>query len=290
MATTPEPKQSQSTSSHTGEDFTPPRVPERKYVIPRASLSHFPKDTIQEGDTAWDFPDYLDNPNIPWLVELKKLYESPITFPASLSPQAGLLLHSLIRNIQPTRVVEVGTFLGVSTLWMAAAIQANRNGGIIHSFDDFGPIKKGPWRDEELPENRRGVVEQRLADAKLSDVVTLHEGISWDTIPAAHDQLRGDTSENDEQDGDGVGWGVQFAFLDGDHTKHGVWRDLWAVEPVLATGGYVLLHDTFPELCGDEGPRDLLDHVNRNAVGLYELCELYISPVNFGMGLLRRVG
>jgi hypothetical protein len=66
---------------------------------------------------------------------------------------------------------------------------------------------------------------------------------------------------------------------------------LWAIEPVLNTGGCILVHDTFPEQCGGhEGPRHLIDHIHTKAQGLYEVCELYTAPLNYGMALLRRVG
>ena len=74
----------------------------------------------------------------------------PIVFPASLSPEAGLMLHSLIRNLRPRVIVEVGTFCSVSTHWMAAALHEMGGNGVIHAFDDFGPIYKGPWRDAEM--------------------------------------------------------------------------------------------------------------------------------------------
>ena len=68
-------------------------------------------------------------------------------------------------------------------------------------------------------------------------------------------------------------------------------QDLRAVEPVLNTGGYIALHDTFPEQCGDHmGPRHILDHLTSEAQGLYEVCELYTAPLNYGMALLRRIG
>ena len=47
--------------------------------------------------------------------------------------------------------------------------------------------------------------------------------------------------------------GVQSAFLDGDHSKGGL-ADLQAVEPVLQVGSFVVLHDTFPEVCSWHGP------------------------------------
>ena len=84
---------------------------------------------------------------------------------------------------------------------------------------------------------------------------------------------------------------MDLALLDGDHTLQGATRDLWALEPVLNTGGYILLHDTYPEQCGDhQGPRHVVDRINEVAQGLYERCELHLAPLNYGLAVLRRIG
>jgi hypothetical protein len=70
----------------------------------------------------------------------------------------------------------------------------------------------------------------------------------------------------------------------------GVCQDFWNVEPLIPTGGLVILHDTFPSVCGDEGPRFLLDHVNEISVGKYQAMDLFLSPINYGLGVMRRVG
>jgi cephalosporin hydroxylase len=242
---------------------------------PRSELQHFPRLT---GDhpTKWNFPDYLDNPNSRWLQCLKEMYSMPITFPASLAPEAGLLLHSFIRNFKPKTVIEVGSFLSISTHWIASALQANGEGGVVHCFDDFGPIHKGPWRDAEMLTGRLEWVQDRLTKSGLIEHVRFHPGNSSPNIRAAHDQLR-------------AAGGVQFAYLDGDHTIPGVIADFQATEPVLATGGYVMLHDIYPEQCGGhDGPRHVLDHASSLGKGLYEHCELYSAPLNYGLALLRR--
>lgn len=255
-----------------------PEIPATKTALPRSGLAHFPRIREEDHPRSWEFPSYLDSPSCRWLRALKEMYSLPIVFPASLSPEAGLMLHSLIRNIRPRVIVEVGTFCSVSTHWMAAALHENGGNGVIHSFDDFGPIHKGPWRDAEMLEGRLDWVKDRLAKAGLLDRVIFHPGDSVTQLVAAREEL--------EKSG-----GVQFAFIDGDHTVGGAVQDLWAVEPVLNTGGYVMLHDTFPEQCGGhDGPRHILDHLGTVSAGMYEACELYLSPLNYGMGLLRRIG
>jgi predicted O-methyltransferase YrrM len=257
---------------------SPPEVPAVKSPVPRLSLRHFPRIEDRDHPTRWNFPSYLDNPGCRWLQALKEMYAMPIVFPASVSPEAGLMLHGLIRNLRPRVIVEVGTFCSVSTHWMASALHESGGNGVIHAFDDFGPIHKGPWRDAEMLSGRLDWVKDRLAKAGLLDRVIFHPGDSPTELVKARDELA-------------RAGGVQFAFIDGDHTTPGALQDLWAVEPVLNTGGYVMLHDTFPEQCGGhEGPRHILDNLNTVGVGLYEACELYLSPLNYGMGLMRRVG
>lgn len=48
--------------------------------------------------------------------------------------------------------------------------------------------------------------------------------------------------------------------------------------------------EAFPGVCGDDGPRFLLDHVNTIAEGEYQVVDLFLSPINYGLGIMRRVG
>jgi predicted O-methyltransferase YrrM len=259
-----------------------PKIPWRKKALHRNDHQFCPAVDGQpighgEHGTRWTFPACLDNPNCRWLQTLKRMYAMPISFPASLSPEAGLLVHALVRNIRPRIVIETGTFIGMSTMWIAAALQENGDGGLIHTFDDFGPIKKGPWRDAELPSGRLPFVAGLLAEAGLAEHVVMHPGNSPFELRASHDEIR-------------AAGGAQLAFLDADHGFVGVCQDFWAAEPVLNTGGFLLFHDTFPERCSHEGPRELLDRINRVGVGVYEKADLYLSPNNYGLAVARRLG
>lgn len=275
-----------------------PKIPWRKKTLHRNDHQFCPEidgQPIGKGKhgTKWTFPAYLDNPNCRWLQALKKMYAMPISFPASLSPEAGLLVHSLVRNIRPRTVIETGTFIGMSTLWIAAALRENGDGGLIHTFDDFGPIKPGPWREVELPSGRLPFVANLLAEAGLANHVVMHPGNSPFEIRASHEEIRaagGGGGRGSAGRGDGSGGGAQLAFLDADHGFVGVCQDFWAAEPILDTGGFLLFHDTFPERCGYEGPRELLDRINRLGVGVYEKADLYLSPNNYGLAIARRVG
>jgi len=281
---------------------SPDIPPANRSALPRQALRFFPRLTdFEKHPRAWTFPPFLDASPVPWVRALRELYAHPISFPSSMSPEAGLLLHALIRNIRPRTLVEVGTFVGVSTIWMAAAIEESaadpgrapvipgQADGVIHCFDVFAPVPKAEWRDAELTEDRLEFVRSWLVRAGLGHRAVLHRGDSAAQLKACREVLRGpapDPVHPERHTG-----GVDFALIDGDHTIKGAVRDLEAVEPVLNPGGYVLLHDTFPEECGDHlGPRHIVDHIGTVARGTYQVCELYTAPLNYGMALLRRLG
>lgn len=246
---------------------------------PRDDLAHFPsrqlRDVRPEHLRPWPFPAFLDHPSCRWLQALKRIYADPLSFPASVSPEAGLLLHALVRNHQPRVVVETGTFIGISTIWMAAALAELPEPGTLHSIDWFSPVEPGPWRTARHDGSTLPLVESHLCDAGVSDRVRLHQGPTVQTLHAL--SRTGQLPR------------VQLAFLDADHSEHGLWDELRALEPILDTGGLVIIRDSFPDLTGLDGPRRVLDAVNEKAVGGYQALDLCLAPVNYGFGLLRRI-
>lgn len=267
-----------------------PDRPLEKVWIPRDKPAFFPGPVGEaHHPEKWEWPGWLSGSQSPWLRTLERLYGLPAAFPAAMSPETGLLLFSLVRNIRPRTVIEVGSFIGVSTIWMAAALEEigdafaesgdeKERVGALVSIDTFDPLPETQWRKASIAGNRQELVQSHIDEAGLTHRVHLEKGISWDVLPRIRPQLR--------QTG-----GVQLALLDGDHSAEGLRKDLIALEPVLATGGYVIVHDTIPERCGGHvGGRHLLEHINSFAAGLYESVEIYLSPMNYGIGLFRRMG
>jgi len=82
-------------------------------LLPPRQLAHFPADGPRPDQTLWDWPAHIDPAARPWLRTLRALYDQPLSFPFSLSPQAGLLLHSIVLNAQPRTCVEVGSGIGI---------------------------------------------------------------------------------------------------------------------------------------------------------------------------------
>ena len=251
----------------------PPVPPRDRAAGPRKELGHHPMWDGAEHPKGWVWPEWL-NASCAWVGALRELYGRPMSFPYALSPEAGLLVHALVRNARPRTVIETGTFIGVSTIWMAAGLEA---GAVLHTFDQFLPIRRDKWHDDEVLTGREESVRDVLARAGLEDRVRLHPGDSPFEVRRMHDEMR-------------AGGGVQLAFIDADHSVDGAWLDFLAVEPVLSTGGYVILHDVFPEFSGHDGPRHVVDHLRERAAGVYETCDLCLAPVNHGLTVMRRVG
>lgn len=247
----------------------------------RRTFNHYPRVAITDIPSPWPFPAFLDNPNCRWLQTLKRLYAMPISFPASISPECGLFIHSFARNIQPRVVVETGTFIGVSALWIAAALADLGKGGVVHSFDESGPIERGHWRDAGMPAGRYEFVRDTMARAGVGRHVALYPGPFAHTLRATLPTIAGLKY--------GAG-GCQLAFIDADHSIPGVCFEFQAIEPYLDIGGYLMVHDTFPEQSAQRGPRVLIEQISRWGAGRYDLLDVYLAPLNFGLTVLQRVG
>ncbi len=89
-----------------------------------------------------------------------------VLMPQMLSgPTQGALLAMLVRAISARRVLEVGTFTGYATLWMAQALPP---GGIIHTVD----------RNEELANRVRAYFEE----SGMSEKIRYHLGDASEVI------------------------------------------------------------------------------------------------------------
>lgn len=235
---------------------------------------HFPVGTPR----PWHVPADLRGRSEVWCRTLVKTYDDHTSWPASIVPEGGMLLHALVRNIQPTRIIETGTCLGVSTVWMAAALAAMGNPHAkVFTYDDYRDPPDERLAASKLFQNRLEGVRARFTEAGVADRIEIRVGDCTKLVER-------DRAEHL------AGGGVQFAFIDADHSPHGATADFRAIEPVLAVGGYVLLHDVYPEIANHLGPRYVIENLGTIATGKYEVCDLYLAQTNYGMTLLRRVG
>lgn len=216
---------------------------------------------------GWDLS-LLGDFNGPWVESLRYLYSVPVAFPASLPPSQGIQIRNLILSEKPVRVLEVGCFIGISSHWIASALDEIGDGS-IDSIDTFWPKYPSPYHFSYLADP----FTLAKSTAKRTDAgrrITFHVSDSVDFAESI--------SPLDQYD---------FMFIDGDHTFEGVTRDFLAYFPKLRKGGIILLHDTNPKQCGWKGPRRLIDIILKNNHGV-SVEEMETQP-NFGIAIVRKL-
>lgn len=106
-------------------------------------------------------------PETPLLRKIRRETYLQVLMPHMLSgPVQGGLLAILVRTTAARRVLEIGTFTGYATLWMAEALS---EGGLIHTVDV----------NEELEDRVRGYFAQSNVDHKIQ----YHVGDAVNIVP-----------------------------------------------------------------------------------------------------------
>lgn len=244
------------------DPFAPGVVECLRRHVERQSPSERPENLLQPNPTQ------LPAPN-PVLAQLEADEKS---FPTSIFPEVGRFIYDLVRLVRPRVAIETGSHIGYSTICIAQAIK-DIGQGHLHAFDLF--LEKPDYVSPVLGPVRNGkeIIRGHLAAAEIDHLVTLHAGDSASNIEAAF--------------GDRVGK-VDFAFIDGDHRIAGAQRDWAAIDPLLAEGAIVLLHDTEPENCYWLGPRHLIEHLEKGEDAAYRWVNLP-SPEGFGLAIAEKV-
>lgn len=252
---------------------TPLTSHDNAVFIERALLPEF-FDAFFEGQhyrTRYRLPSWLASSEEPWCRVVRAVYEESVSRPTSLSPQQGEFLRSLVVNANPRHVVEIGSFIGVSTLWIAGALKDARNSGRMTAIDLFADIF--PMANKSRTRcilDPIVMVKKNLKEAGVDSLVRLMPGNSQEI---------------------GAKWGtlgqepIDFLYIDGDHTAEGCMADFQNFLPHVRPGGLIVLHDVFPEICGCKGPRHLLNFLRGHRQ--FETFDIETSPHNFGMSLVR---
>jgi predicted O-methyltransferase YrrM len=85
----------------------------------------------------------------------------------AVSPAYGRFLYAIVRACRATRIVEFGTSMGISTIYIAAALRDNGGGQLIGS---------------ELEPTKVARARAHLEAAGLSDLVDIREGDALETL------------------------------------------------------------------------------------------------------------
>ncbi len=129
----------------------------------------------------------------------------------SVSPRYGRFLYAVARASKATRIVEFGTSMGISTIYLAAALRDNGGGLLIGS--EMEPTKVARAREH-------------IEAAGLSDLVDIRQGNALDTLRD-------------------VGGAIDLALIDGAWSLY--LPVLKLIEPQLRPGAAILAENAFAE-------------------------------------------
>ncbi len=130
----------------------------------------------------------------------------------SIPPVWGAFLLRLIRELSPSSCLELGTGLGLSAAYQAAALELNGAGSLVTL---------------EGADAWAAVAEQGLDELGLSGRARVRRGSIDDLLPPLAAELAP----------------IDYAFLDADHSEEATVKHYEILEPHLASGAVVLLDD-----------------------------------------------
>lgn len=170
------------------------------------------------------------------IVDLEALAQISLAIPGMISPKSGQFLYALcyMQQLQGD-VVEVGSWQGRSTSFLARAVQ-NSNNGRFFAIDHFkGNVGREHYYivgNDDLSDLKNNFL-NNMEKLGLSDVVNLLNMPNDQAVKTLQDVQ------------------IRFLFIDGDHTKSGVKKDIDLFFPKLLDGAIIVFDDftkSFPGL------------------------------------------
>ncbi len=163
------------------------------------------------------------------IIDIEKLGGMSLSIPGMITPDSGKFLYALCYMQELNGdVAEIGSWQGRSTIFLARAVRESKNGH-FYAIDHFGG---NVGKEEHYVVNGslnglRESFEENISRFKLSETVNL---LNMSNVDAA-EKLKENT--------------IRFLFIDGDHTKSGVKKDIELFFPRLAKGSIVVFDDYF---------------------------------------------
>ena len=168
------------------------------------------------------------------VIDVEILGKMSLTIPGMITPEAGKFLYALcyMQDLQGD-VVEIGSWQGRSTTFLARAVKESRNGK-FYAIDHFGGNigKEEFYKVDGSLSNLKTNFEDNMSRFGLSDIVNLLDMVNVEASEKLQDKR------------------VRFLFVDGDHTKEGVKKDIELFFPRLVKGSIVVFDDYFEGFSG----------------------------------------
>ena len=163
------------------------------------------------------------------IVDLESLATISLTLPGMITPKSGQFLYLLCYMQQKEGdVVEIGSWQGRSSSFLARAVLNSQN-GTFYTIDHFKGSSGQDRSDFTIENDDLSDLENsfnfNMKRLGLSDAVTL---LNMPCEQAAT------TLSNTH---------IRFLFIDGDHTKQGVAKDIQLFFPMLSKGSIVVFDD-----------------------------------------------
>jgi predicted O-methyltransferase YrrM len=147
-----------------------------------------------------------------------------------VNPGDRWAIYHLIRALRPATVLEVGTHIGASTVYTAAALMANQAEDPARDYRLTTVDVKNVNEPDARPWIKLG---STYSPKELVDRIGATHYVRFVTAPSL--SYLGSTGER-----------FDFVFLDGDHGAPAVYQEIAAALRALNDGGLILLHDYFP--------------------------------------------
>jgi predicted O-methyltransferase YrrM len=162
------------------------------------------------------------------IVDLEALANISISIPGMVSPKSGQFLYTMCYMQQSKGdVVEVGSWQGRSTSFLARAVSNSKNGN-FYAIDHF----KGNSGKEKL----YAAGKNDLSDLESNFLSNMERvGLSDSVILL---NMPNEQAEREIKD-----INIRFLFIDGDHSKQGVEKDIELFFPKLQPGSIVVFDD-----------------------------------------------
>ena len=163
------------------------------------------------------------------IIDVEKLGQMSLSVPGMVTPEAGKFLYSLcyMQDLKGD-VVEIGSWQGRSTIFLATAAKESGNGD-FYAIDHFkGNIgKEDSYAVGGSLDNLKDNFNQNISNFGLSNVVHLLDMTNTEASKHVKDKT------------------IRLLFVDGDHTKNGVRKDIELFFPKLKKGSIVIFDDYF---------------------------------------------
>lgn len=142
-----------------------------------------------------------------------------------VNPGDRQALYKLLHGIKPQSVLEVGTHIGASTLYIARALKAQNPSAKVTTVDILDVnAPDGPWQSVGLDHTPK----------QFAEKLDCANQIEFVKSPCVN-YMRSTEQKFD------------FVFLDGDHSASSVYQEISAALDILAPGGIILMHDYYPD-------------------------------------------